>query len=275
MPVVFSLILIVGFVLPSFLLFEPHESDETISLKLAAIVCIAVFGLSTVVFRIFASWWRTRRLSADWLRNSEPIEISSISIPAFRLRHDFPVFAVVGVVRPRLFIAENVLEVLDQNEVEAVVQHELGHISARDNLKRLLLKLTGDLLVVRVGSSLERYWAAFAEAAADEYAVETGGRGTALSLASALIKIARLLPVGAQPPIPSASYVIGAGDSLSVRIKRLLRLAESKDIGSRSVIPFWAPAVFALFPILIMLATDQKFLSRIHNISEAVIALLQ
>lgn len=275
MPVVFSLVLIVGFVLPSFLLFEPHESNETVSLKLAAIVCIAGFGLSTVAFRIFGSWWRTRRLLAEWIRTAEPINLPAIDIPAFRLEHDFPVFAVVGVLRPRLFIADKVLEVLDQGEVRAVIYHELGHISAGDNLKRLLLKLTGDLLVLPIGTKLEHRWAESAEEAADEYAVKNGMPGTALTLAAALIKIARLIPSGAHPPIPAASYLIESGDSLAARIKRLLNLAEAREFGTPSVIPFWAPAVFAVFPILIMLATDEKILAHIHNVSESIVAALQ
>ena len=107
-------------------------------------------------------------------------------IPILKLRHSFPVFAVVGIVRPRLFVAEHVLETLDEQELTAVLRHELGHITALDNLKRLAIKLCGDLLVAPLGRGLDRDWSVAAEAAADEYAVAAGDRNTALSLAGAL-----------------------------------------------------------------------------------------
>ena len=61
--------------------------------------------------------------------------------PAFRIRHSFPVVSVVGILRPRLFIAEQVLEHLSSAELRAVLAHEAAHVSAADNLKRLVVRL--------------------------------------------------------------------------------------------------------------------------------------
>jgi Zn-dependent protease with chaperone function len=174
MPIAASFALILVFILPAFILYEPPESGETVSLKLFAVICLAVFGIVAALFRVFGSWWQTRRLIAEWNMSAIPIELDSVSLPVFKLRHPFPVFAVVGVVKPRLFIAEQLLDVLEPSEIRAVLRHEFGHIAAWDNLKRLAMKMSGDILVVPIGRSLDRNWSETSERAADEYAVEHG-----------------------------------------------------------------------------------------------------
>lgn len=275
MPTLAAVLIIFGLILPSFLLYEPQNSPETISLKLAIIVCIAVFGTTTAVLRIIGSWWRTRRLIAEWGRNSVPMKMGSLSLPVFKLRHSFPVFAVVGVFRPRLFIAEQVLSTLDEKEIEAVIQHELGHIAARDNLKRLMMQLAGDVGVFPIGGSLERSWAEFAEGAADEYAVETSGRQTALNLAGALIKIARIIPDQPVPRMPAVSYALLSGDSLTGRIRRLLRLAEGNELMDVKHPSMSVPIAIFIFLIISIVAMDHASLQKVHTLSETVLATLQ
>ncbi len=53
--------------------------------------------------------------------------------------------AVVGAFRPKMFIAEQIFLSLDKQELAAAVAHECGHLAARDNLKRLILKISQTL----------------------------------------------------------------------------------------------------------------------------------
>lgn len=275
MPVISSLALIIAFILPAFLLYEPPESGETITFKLAAVICIAVFGFLAAFFRVFASWWRTRRLLADWRGNSTPIELASVSLPVFKLRHVFPVFAVVGIRKPKIFIAEQLLDSLEPDEIAAVVRHEFGHIAAWDNLKRLAMKMSGDIMVVPIGKVLDHTWSESAERAADDFAVRLGGRSTALNLASALIKIARLVPNKPLPPMPATSYALGTDNSLALRVKRLLSLADQQDFkrtGQNNV--FMLGLLFAIGSIAAF-ATDSSLLQIVHEVSETVLAALR
>ena len=275
-PIIIALVFIFGLTLPAFLLYEPQQTDEAMSWKLALIIAVAVSGIAAALFRIAASWWRTRRLLDEWRRNAVPIELPSHPITAYKLRHRFPVFAVVGIFRPRLFIAEQVFETLEETEIAAVTQHELGHIAAFDNLKRLALRLCGDILVAPVGRSLERAWSKAAENAADEYAVRTGGGATtALNLASALIKIARIIPNEPEPAMPAVSYAFERGHSLAERVKRLLALADQDVIPARPRRTIFAPATGLLLAIVAILASDHRALSHVHEVSEFVLGMLQ
>jgi Peptidase family M48 len=83
--------------------------------------------------------------------------------------------------------------VCSAEEFRAVLAHEAAHLAARDNLKLLLLVGAPDVLAwTPLGAGLVERWRAAAEHEADQRATGTD-RARRLALASALIKVARLL----------------------------------------------------------------------------------
>ena len=279
MPLAVAVVFILAFVLPAFLLFEPAATSETVGLKLTLIALVSAFGIAAAFGRIFASWWRTKRLIGEWMRLSEPVAVEGMEIPAFRLRHPFPIIAVVGVIRPQMFVAEQILSELDEAELAAAIAHECGHISTHDNLKRMVMRICGDLLVFPLGKTLDRVWSDAAESAADEYAARRGGRGSALDLASALIKVGRITPREKAWAMRVGAFLLEAADgSLAVRVDRLLQIADETEAvtdaadrksGSMWLIPMLAS--LALFPF----ALNSDLLSAVHSFSEALLAALQ
>lgn len=280
-PLAASILFISAFVLPSFVLFEPSAATgEAVGIKLTLIALVSAFGIVAAFGRIFASWWRTRRLIGEWMRLSEPIAIEGVHVPAFRLRHPFPVIAVVGVIRPKMFVAEQILSELDDAELAAAIAHECGHLSTHDNFKRIAMRICGDLLVFPLGKMLDRVWSETAESAADEYAATLGGRRSALNLASALIKVGRITPSQKAWAMPTGAFLLDAEDaSLAVRVDRLLQIAdcdESTDhaITCRSSIVMWLlPVLVSL--VVLPLALNGGLLSTFHTFSEALLAALQ
>src|SRR5262249_56091405 len=104
-----------------------------------------------------------------------------------------------GASGRKLSRADNRFQSLTREEMAAAIADEGGHLAARDNLKRAALRACRDALAIfPCGASLDRAWAEASEAAADEHAAR-GESAVALDLASALIKIARLVPEGVKP----------------------------------------------------------------------------
>ncbi len=278
-PLFSALLYTCAFLIPSYRLFEPADADETISFKLALVTFISAVGIALAASRVFGTWWRTRRLIKDWERSGEPLTIENVRFPVHRFAHPFPVIAVVGIFRPRLFVAEQIFDLLKKEEFAAAIVHELGHLAAYDNFKRTFLRVCRDLLVLPIGKNLDRVWAETAEAAADEYALSVGGNRTALNLAAALVKIARVVPKNTRPAMPAAAFLIEA-DTIDVswRVRQLLSLTEIKTDFARKKLNLsiflWCSFAFLVLPIL-WLASDHNFLAEIHEITESVVAIMQ
>ncbi|MGI8787643.1 MAG: M56 family metallopeptidase [Pyrinomonadaceae bacterium] len=279
-PLLSAIVLVFAFLLPSYLLFEPHSSNEVVTFKLGLLALLSAAGIVAAFYRVFGTYRATRRLIVNWLADAEQIEIETVSIPVYRIEHKFPVIAVVGVFRPRIFIANQIFASLDADEIAAAIRHEHGHLAARDNLKRTILRVCRDLLVFPFGRRLDRVWADIAESAADEYAAQTGGNQTAVNLAAALVKIARIVPRGAKPAMPAGAFLIEEQTAdVSLRVRQLLELTERRFSPAArrflgAAIPFWIYlAGFAA--IVFTLATNRDFLERVHFALENIVSILQ
>jgi Zn-dependent protease with chaperone function len=225
--------LVFSLLLPAYLLHEPHDTDEELGASLLLLAAASAAGVMLAFWRVARTWLATRRLARDWMRHAEPFAAGVARVPAYRIRHSFPVIAVIGVLRPRLFIASQIFDSLTPGELAAALAHERGHVEARDNLRRAVLQAGQDalLLLAPLGRSLRREWQRESEMAADEFAA-SAGPAAALDLASAIVKISRLIPPGATPTLPAGAHLLGEGDGedgLSRRVRNLLRLASSPE----------------------------------------------
>ncbi|PYQ15825.1 MAG: hypothetical protein DMF79_19340 [Acidobacteria bacterium] len=222
-PSALSLLLAGGLVAPAYLAREPRDAGETPGLLLVVLAALGTGLVVTSAARILASWRATRLLVVEWRSAARRLDLPGVPAPMFRTRSAFPVVAAVGVLRPRVFVAEQVLQGLTDDEREAVLAHEAAHLRARDNLTGLLLRACPDGFVWgREAGVLERGWREAAEQAADEQAA-LGAPGRAASLAAALVKVARMVPQGARLGLPAAA--LHGGEEVAQRVARLLRLS--------------------------------------------------
>jgi Zn-dependent protease with chaperone function len=274
-----AIIAVAAIFVPSFLTHEPYVSNEVVGEKLAALAILSAVGVGFALFRALRSWLATRSLMRDWLSRAQPIFVEGVPAPTFSISHAFPIIAIVGTMRPRLFIAERVLASLTQDELQAAISHECGHLGARDNLKRTLLRACRDLLMlVPFGRALDRAWADAAESAADEHAALKSSQ-TALNLASALVKIARMVPAGAHAAMPVAVFLVGTAETrgVKVRVRRLLDLASEgrHRIGHSNVVK--AVPVFAIASLIVAGvagANQSEVLLSVHHFIERVVHVL-
>ena len=142
LPPVLAFLTVSMLLVPSYLAYEPRHAAETVSFKLALLAVFSATGIAVSIYRGIGTHRATANLTSDWLRQGKPMQIPGIHIRSYEIKHAFPLIGIVGFLRPRLFIASQVLEVLTPEEITAAVAHENGHLSARDNLKRGLLQAT-------------------------------------------------------------------------------------------------------------------------------------
>lgn len=278
-PALFAIVFVFAFLVPAYLLFEPYSTNEKVTWKLFIPAFFAVIGVLIAAYGILGTWWQTRRLTGWFLKRSEPIFIENTAFPVYRVRHQFPMIAVVGAFRPKMFIAEQIFSSLDKDELAAAVAHECGHLAARDNLKRLILRICRDLLVFPFGKNLDKSWTKSIEAAADEYAAQNGNP-TALHLAAALVKIARIVPKNSSPLMPQGAFLVeNQSVDINWRVRRLLKLAETKisaENHSRLNINYLSGiAFFTLLMLIITLEFHYGVFHNIHRVLEIVVHFLQ
>ena len=255
----------------AFATFEPRQDDEYRGWLIPA---LAGFGALLVA----AAGWRwmllagvTRRLTREWLATAEPITLSGIDVPAFAVTSAFPIVAVVGLRRPKLVIARSVMDSCTSDELRAILAHEQGHLDRGDNLRRLMMSATPDILAWLPAS--DRHFAAWrqaAEEAADDDASRAGADGQ-LCLAAALVKVARLAS-GTQARQWLPTSALYCGENLDVRIRRLL---EPRASGSTSIAGAATAARTRVTRSLVALAglavASMLALDNVHAVLEAAI----
>jgi beta-lactamase regulating signal transducer with metallopeptidase domain len=181
---------------------------------------------------------------------------------------DFPVISLAGVLRPRLFVSSKVLSSCTPEELSVVLAHETAHRRSRDNLKRLLMRLSPDFLALTsTAGSMERTWSASSDLAADETA--TGGDLDARTdLAAALVKVARLA-AGRRFPLDVLASAFLQGESIDRRVRTLVSEPAAVPAGRGG----WLWAVVGI--LVLSPALEPRVLEYVHRATESVVHLLQ
>ena len=164
----------------------------------------------------------------------------------------------------RLYLSKSVVDVLTPDEHAAVLAHEAAHRRRRDNLARWIMLATPDLFAAtRFGRRTSEEWAAAAERIADEEAVGDS-QVAKVALASALVKVARLMPPAPRIPLPTSG--LDDGNILAERVKRLLR----EPSHPRPHVRAWLSATtIAGVGAAVMFASGELALHRsIHDVTE-------
>lgn len=279
-PAACALTFVAALLIPSYVTHEPRATAEVVGLKLGIIALLSITGIALAVWRGISARRATRTLAANWMRHGEPVSFEGIAIPAYRIRHAFPVIAVVGTFKPRLFIADQVFDSLTEEELSAALAHENAHLAVHDNLKRGVLRACRDLLtIVPCGRSLDRAWAEASEAAADERAARAGTQ-LALNLASTLVKIVRLAPTGVRPTMPAGAFLVDETvGGVAQRVRRLTQLAgiEGAFDGRGSALlnlSIWA-CLGAFLATIAVAAADPRVLLTTHLMIEHLVSALK
>ena len=200
----------------AWLVHEPRSTGESPGPVLLALALLGLMVLASRAAAVVGDAVRTHGLVKSFRYAGR--EMAGLPLPASRAVHEFPVAALAGVWRPRLLLAERVLRALSPAELDAVVAHELAHLDAQDNLKRLLLAASPDPLALTApGRRLRSEFLAAAEAAADARACASVPPTV---LARAIVKVAALVPKSGRLDLAMASF--HQDGSLASRVRALV-----------------------------------------------------
>lgn len=145
--------------------------------------------------------------------------------PVFVKDAGVPLALTTGLLRPQIYITTGMCELLDEDEVLAVLCHEWAHVLRRDTLWSWMVRLLRDLGWFLPGTHLAwRHMVASQEEACDAMAASMMRQP--LSLARALVKVGRALH-GVEPRLsPAASLFALAGASPRERVEQMIDLSK-------------------------------------------------
>jgi Zn-dependent protease with chaperone function len=255
-------------VAPAFAIFEPVHATESIGPLLAvlALAALVQFAIALVQAACLAS--ATWALERAWLRAACTLDVDPpAGVPAFVVESTAPIVALIGVFSPKLVAARAVIDACSTDELTAIVAHERGHLTARDNLKRGLMACAPDALRwTPVHREIAAAWHHAAEDAADDAATarDTGAR---VDLAALLLKIARLAPDPGWPPAVMSPFV--ELDGLDRRVRRLLDPDGPSSRSRGAALPIAASAL--LVTAILAVTSSPAALKAVFDAAEAIV----
>jgi hypothetical protein len=268
LPSAAALVVVVTLVVPSYAVWEPHVHVEVPSWNLLVMAAVCLSGLALSLRQSLQRWWKTQVTVHGWSDTSRPLELPGVDLPARALRADDPIVALVGVRRPRVFVADCVLKTLNPEELKAAIEHELGHQRANDNHKRWLQCFLPDVLNGwwPAGNSIAKSWEHACELSADDFVAQSG-RSSSLALASALVKVAKLMPQQ-DAPDPIGSYLLkGTASNLRERVAELMRPWQGST-AERGTLKRWKACVGLSLALLLFSVFYSSALMGTHELLE-------
>ncbi|HEX6324592.1 MAG TPA: M56 family metallopeptidase [Vicinamibacterales bacterium] len=248
---------------PGYYRYEQRGEPEGVGLVLALAAAAGFLIAAGALVRAGAAVIRAAALRRRWLAAGRPIDVAGAGMPAYAIESAFPLVAVLGVLRPRLFISSSVLRACSPPQLEAIIDHERRHVSACDNAVRLLMDAAPDALgLTRASRRLAAAWHQAAEHRADDAAARR------LDLASALVRVARLAADTGPGALPASALY--RGEAVEERVRRLVDSAPSGPDMPRGIL---GAAAAALAVAVASAATSPRVLEFAHALLETAVGL--
>jgi hypothetical protein len=256
--------------LPAHWRFEPADAEESLGYTLGAVAILGAATLMVAGRRAIRDARLTWTVERSWQeRATGPRRFVSGTLPVYCLPDAAPIISLAGLRRPRVFVARPVIDAFSADELDVSLAHELAHHDVHDNLKRVLVACSPDLLALwPAGRRLERRWRAAVEFAADARAVD-GSEERAVSLASALLKVARLAPAHGAVSAGSGFY---DGTLLWARVDRLLAPGGS-PLSPPPTARAWSVSICGMTAVAALVAAEGAWFG-VHLVTEGLVHFL-
>lgn len=222
----------------------------------------AAYVIDALVFYTFA-WaigivvrqlWLTRRFLAKLSERMDADESARLN-GAYRegiddilvVRCSDPLAFTIGFVRRRIVLSTGLLQLLNENELEAVIHHEAYHHKHADPFKVFVLSLFASVFwYLPILKHIHSNYKVIREVLADRHAVDQ--TGSIADLGRALLK---LLKQRQAAPAMTVCHVSFADTAINYRIQRIL--------DPKTEIPVFLPVKSVLLSISAILLLSQLF----------------
>lgn len=227
---------------------SPQTSELSVALLGLALALISAAGL---MGNFFYNVWRGARMR--WQFES----LSSAQNGYCLLNAAEPVVFTLGWWTPRVFLSNGLLKHCSSEQLSVILGHEQAHLSRRDNLRLLLIRVFSLVLPPAMRKQVMHDLQILCEQACDFESAEKHGPVT---VAETLVHVGRLIKNAARP---QNSLAFDGGD-LSIRVQALLNLERRKSLRSWQ----WVMVVVAVAYVLLLT------LDPLHHAAEWMLALL-
>ncbi|WP_338653090.1 M56 family metallopeptidase [Sporosarcina psychrophila] len=133
------------------------------------------------------------------------------------ISHPSPIAITMGFVRPKIVLSTGLISLLNDDELNAVISHEMYHQKNRDPLTIFLMSLCSSTMgYIPILKWFNQKYSIIKELSADEYAIEK--QQTSVNLGSALLKMLKVCKHEKMPFV----YASFADTSVNYRIDYIL-----------------------------------------------------
>jgi beta-lactamase regulating signal transducer with metallopeptidase domain len=172
--------------------------------------------------------------------NDRLIVVKSSSVLAFTM----------GYIKPTIVLSTGLIQLLEKDELRAVIEHETFHKNNRDPLKIFVLEIIAQSLwFIPLTQWCQQNYSIISEILADEYAVRK--MDSELELSTALIKLIKYHVSLKETP----SLVHFSGGSINFRLQQLVEPKEAIPIKLTTKTIFISVHVLLFFIGMVLLTT--------------------
>lgn len=185
---------------------------------------LVIYTLSFSVWKILSQWVQASRMKkrfelykAEMLTINMNQSFSQGKDDFIVISHPAPLAITMGFIQPKIVLSTGLISLLNEEELQAVIAHELYHKENRDPLTMFLMALCASTIwYIPILQWFNEQYRIIKELLADDYAIDK--QGTSVNLSSALLK---MLKVGQHEKMAFA-YASFANTSVNYRIDYLL-----------------------------------------------------
>lgn len=209
----------------------------------------ALWKISTQVIQTIKMRRRLQQYNSESLTKKFNEQYTSNDKEFMIISYPVPVAITIGFLSPKIVLSTSLLNLLTEEELEAVIYHEMYHLKNHDPLKIFLLSISSITLpYIPILKWFNEKYRVIQEVMADELAIEK--QESAVHIGSALLK---MLKVG-KLETKSFAYASFAETSVNYRIEYILNPLKNNQIKVPVTITMWSILVFSLISIFFIYA---------------------